>query len=212
MGAFRLLLDLAVVSDAFGTGVGLIPLHGDAVVQSFLIVSGFYMGLVLDTTCAQSTGPFMPTGSRAGPNVCRHFVVSRAHLTGQLFYFRQHKTSAEISRTADTWLVVVVVVTNLFIVGQEWADVSANTRRSPDHRDALHFYELIPQGWSIALELELHAGACPAQTIHACSLGKRRGIRRPSPIAVGDRFGLSLAYFLFPTSLVFFVGRPSVLS
>ena len=161
MGAFRLLLALAVVSMHSGRVFGLIVLHGDAVVQAFFIVSGFYMGLVLDTTYANSTASFYANRLlRLGPTYLVAVTLSflTVLITRQLFYSTT-RDFAEFSRTADAWLVVVILVTNLFIVGQEWAVFLPTRDVHPSHPGVLHFYELIPQGWSIALELYFYAMA-----------------------------------------------------
>ena len=208
MGAFRLLLALAVVSMHSGRVFGLIVLHGDAVVQAFFIVSGFYMGLVLDTTYANSTASFYANRLlRLGPTYLVAVTLSllTVFLTGQLFYSTT-RDFAEFWRTADTWLVVVVLVTNVFIVGQEWAVFLPTRDVHASHPGVLHFYELIPQGWSIALELYFYAMApflARLSTRALWGIVVASGALRVLLAAIG--FDHRWQYFFFPTSLVFFV-------
>src|SRR4051812_39092661 len=101
-----------------GPVFGLTVLHGDVVVQSFFIVSGFYMGLVLDTTYAGSTARFYANRLlRLGPTYLVAATISFATvlLTGHLYYATS-RDFAEFWRTADPWLIAVVIVTNVLIV------------------------------------------------------------------------------------------------
>ena len=208
MGAFRLLLAMAVVSIHSGPVFGLQVLHGNAVVQAFFIVSGFYMGLVLDTKYADDTASFYANRLlRLGPTylVAVTLAFATALLTGRLFYATS-RDFAEFWHTGDFRLILVVLFTNVFVVGQEWAVFLPTRDVHPAHPGVLHFYQLIPQGWSIALELYFYALApflarLSTRALWGCVVAS--GALRVLLWAVGldDRW----QYFFFPTSIIFFV-------
>ena len=213
MGAFRFLLAFAVVSMHSGPVFGLTLMTGTAVVQAFFIVSGFYMGLVLDTTYANSTTSFYVNRLlRLLPTYLLVLTLSvvTVLLTGHAFYSRS-QDFAEFWRTADAWMIVTVILTNLVIVGQEiavWVGVEdGHAVAAPvGHPKLLHVYELIPQAWSIGLELYFYALApflVRRSTRFLWGLVAASGTLRVVIWAAGLDYRWQ--YFLFPASVIFFV-------
>lgn len=166
MGVIRLILALAVVlSHMPGSGVGFIS--GGLAVQCFFIVSGFYMALVLDGKYADRGLFYSNRLLRLAPTYLVMLVVAGV----ALFAFGVSGTgSAEIFQRAfsDPVTAVVMAFENLFVVGQEllfWFSIGPDGGLVFDAAGPLPSETvtvgwqalLVPQSWSISMELMFYA-------------------------------------------------------
>lgn len=197
MGVLRLLLALSVVLDhTFPLPEVRLP-GGDVAVESFFIISGFYMALVL-------TGKYAlvePLGLRlrvfAVARLLRLFptylVVLVLTLLVHLVLVRREGpagwTWSAQGHLLDPLAVLATVAANLLIVGQEvvtWTVIDPSsggmhltTSGAGPHELSGYDFLLVPQAWSLSLELCFYALA-PFL------------VRRSTPVLVGVT-GASLA-------------------
>jgi len=129
MGILRFLLAISVVLAHAEVAW---PISGSAAVQVFFVISGFYMALVLDTRYADVWT----------------FWTNRLIRLFPSYLLMVALTAILVRNYAPFWETFGVfdAITNLAIVGQDVA-----TFQSP--RGAL----LVPQAWSLALELYFYA-------------------------------------------------------
>ena len=166
MGVIRLILALAVVlSHMPGSGVNFIS--GGLAVQSFLIVSGFYMALVLDGKYADRGLFYSNRLLRLAPTYLVMLVIAGV----ALFAFGVSGTgSVEIFQRAfsDPVTAVVMAFENLFVLGQEllfWFSIGPDGGLIFDAAGPLPSGTvtvgwqalLVPQSWSISMELMFYA-------------------------------------------------------
>jgi peptidoglycan/LPS O-acetylase OafA/YrhL len=167
LGTFRFLLAIAVVVSHFGGLWGHRFIDGLMAVQCFYMVSGFLISLILSGKYDAST----PAGLRLFytnralrifvPYWTFFLIIIMAETivsTGQLSHFMQHWPEMSVLTR------VYLLFTNMFIVGQEWMMWLSYEHGSlmpvwssdglPTHLSA--FY-VIPQAWSMSLELMFYA-------------------------------------------------------
>lgn len=160
MGTIRLILALAVV--LAHAGYGRYTLNSGLAVQCFYIVSGFYMSLVLTDRYSSKALFYTNRVLRIFP---AYFVVLAASLgflwAGGAILKMDWET---LTTVPDAQAAVALVLTNLFILGQDiicWFDVS-------DTGSLVYFaasktdiqgwrFLLVPQAWTISLELMFYA-------------------------------------------------------
>jgi peptidoglycan/LPS O-acetylase OafA/YrhL len=173
LGTFRILLALSVALSHFGTAWGYYIMNGRMAVQCFYMVSGFLISLILSQKYDTSTAEgrwlfysnralriFVPYWSFCLAIVIIHALVYFALGTryGADAQFMQHWP--EMTLTTRLYLLF----SNVFILTQEWAmwlayqDGSLVPVWSSDlHSPHLGNFQLIPQAWSMALELLFYA-------------------------------------------------------
>lgn len=168
MGMLRLLLALSVLLAHAGGIAGYTMLGGPLAVQCFFIISGFYMGLVLNERYAV-------------PALDRAFYLNRALRIFGLYYAFLALHLAVFAALAalgyatplDVWFSpqlpfgqkVLLALLNLSVVGQDavlWLRVGPHGLAWTAHFDgsdpgAGFHYMLIPAAWSLSLELVFYA-------------------------------------------------------
>ncbi len=166
MGLFRLVLAFCVVL-AHGLNVPIPAARADVAVQTFYIVSGFYMALVLSEKYHQYGAFFTNRLLRLYPAYLAVAAVTLAHSllrwaidrTGAAPGLALYDTHFDpLNLAAKTYLVV----TNLVLWGQ---DIALFLKFSPDGREleftsnflatypTVEKFLLVPQAWSLSIEL-----------------------------------------------------------
>jgi peptidoglycan/LPS O-acetylase OafA/YrhL len=166
MGLFRLTLAFCVVL-SHGLNIPIPAAGGDVAVQTFYIVSGFYMGLVLTEKYHRFSSFFTNRLLRLYP---AYFAVAGVTLAHALLRWAAGRSSNDPGLLAyEThfaplgWLDKIYLIgTNVVLWGQ---DVALFLKVSPDGR-SLDFttnfaastpqvedFLLVPQAWSLSIEL-----------------------------------------------------------
>ncbi|HEV9035928.1 MAG TPA: acyltransferase [Puia sp.] len=223
MGLIRLLLALAVVATHCGPIFGCNLVGGQIAVQSFFIISGFYMSVILNEKYVGVnnsyrlfiTNRFM----RLYPIYWAVFVATMLVCIGISYLNADHTapvfvnyTSFKTSWFASTFLILI----NLLIFGQGLAMflglnpdgnlfLTANFRNTNPY---VYTFLFIPQAWTLGLELTFYLIA---------PFILRRGLKTVVPLIIGafllrmvlyDRFHLQndpWTYRFFPTEVMFFL-------
>jgi peptidoglycan/LPS O-acetylase OafA/YrhL len=166
MGLLRVALAMAVV-------LGHLPLasykfvNAAVAVQSFYIISGFYMVLVLDGKYRDTRLFYSNRLLRLAPT----YFVMMAIAAGALWGLNASATgSAEIIERAfrDPTSALVMAFENVFVIGQEmlfWFTIEADGTLAfapngalPDETTTLAWQALlVPQAWSLSMELFFYA-------------------------------------------------------
>ncbi len=173
MGALRLLLALAVVLDHAGPLGGLRMTGGLVAVETFFVISGFYMALVLNR---KYVGP----GDTAKFYVNRflrifpaYWLVQLATLGATFVGMVALASPSTLTRFVEHWPTlegttrVFLVATNVLLFGQDWADFFAIGAHGElafaEHlaQAPLPAYEFMftPQAWSLGTELTFYVVA-----------------------------------------------------
>jgi peptidoglycan/LPS O-acetylase OafA/YrhL len=215
VGIFRLCLALCVVISHGGNFLSWQPLVGMAIVQSFFIVSGFYMALILDGKYRDKYIFYQNRLLRLGPSYVAVLLASFATLLliGRGLWEPLSSFSAVLAAKTSL-LPFLVTGLNLGVIGQEISCFFINNggnlefvRRMMPFDQLLLRYMLVPQAWSISLEIYFYLVApfltrCRSTTILSLLFA-----------SLTLRFGLHLfgaasdpwQYRFFPTSIVFFL-------
>lgn len=165
MGYLRLILALCVVIAHSNSFLGISPLSGSIAVESFFIISGFYMSLILNE-------------KYLGPNSYKLFISNRflrlfplywivllltILITGftNLFYLDEGVLSMYEQYKISNSSLLFLIFTNIFVFGQDivmflkltpLGDLSFTTNfRNSDPE--LWTFLAVPQAWSLSLEL-----------------------------------------------------------
>ncbi|HEY3853562.1 MAG TPA: acyltransferase [Verrucomicrobiae bacterium] len=170
MGILRLYLALCVVAE-HGNGQ-ILPwtmLQGEQAVQIFYVISGFYMALVLSTRYSKARDFYVSRFLRIFPTywviLLGTVVVS---LAGGLLFNRWLMLSRYVSHPlAHNGLsgVSLAALFNLTIIGQDWImffkqDPGQSlqvTLKFWTFPNPLYWYLLLPQAWTLAVELTFYA-------------------------------------------------------
>ena len=173
MGTFRFLLALAVVLNHFEGVWGYYMMLGSMAVQSFFMISGFLIALVL----SQKYDPGTADGRRLffSNRLLRIFVpywsVCLTIVLAHLLIFavlgvRYGFDAALVNYGPEMTLMtrIYLLLSNIFILTQEWAMwltyengaifAVLDSDQSSPHVSA---FQLVPQAWSISLELMFYA-------------------------------------------------------
>jgi peptidoglycan/LPS O-acetylase OafA/YrhL len=161
MGFLRLALAMSVVLVHVWPHEG--PpflLGGELAVEVFFMISGFYMALVLSTRYEHATGSFwLARALRIYPTywIVAIAVVALWAVAGDRFQILAHQSGT---------MQLLTAFTNTWIIGQDatlWLALAPDgvlhwTENFHDHAypQPLHFL-LIPQAWSLSLELVFYA-------------------------------------------------------
>ena len=170
MGTLRILLALAVALSHFGGISGYAMMNGVVAVQCFFMISGFLISFVLSTKydADSSAGRKLFYTSR----LLRIFIPYWTALAfcigvGLLLRLSAGTTLSLFPKqfdTLSTWAQAWVILSNLFIITQEWAMwlmydggrlvLTWSADQSVPH---LSSFQFIPQAWSMSLELMFYA-------------------------------------------------------
>jgi peptidoglycan/LPS O-acetylase OafA/YrhL len=216
MGFIRLLLAVSVLIAHAGPLFGLTLIGGKMAVQSFFIISGFYMALILNEKYIGKNGSY------------RLYITNRflrifplywliLLLTCLLFLFLQNgfQSFIQLASSYHPVTMMYLILTNLFMLGQDWGmflEVNKHgllyfSTAYEGTTPFVYLHLLVPQGWTLAIELTFY--------LLAPFLVKRRLWL----IIVGAFASLLLRLFLyahglhhepwtnrfFPTELLFFL-------
>lgn len=171
MGFLRVFLALAVVVGHSGSVLGLPLVSGRTAVQCFFVISGFYMAMVLETKYLKLREKTWTTFMQS--RIARLFPVYLLTVAltialvlagGNVFVNNDSQRLPEfLALPIVTWLPIAV--SNLIIVTQDWAlfagiDAAGHLFFTPDFRSAespAYEYFLVPQAWTVGLELVFYA-------------------------------------------------------
>ena len=172
MGVLRLILAISVVFDHIPLLTYRVATGGDVSVQCFYVISGFFMSLILNekyATSSQNTLFYSNRLIRIFSVYWIFFVLALA--VDAVGYFAKHKgvialfvDNAWRMRPLD---IVFLVVSNIAIIGQDLALFLGLTdgglvwsERFRDFDPGTYRFYLLPQAWSLSLEL-LFYGLAP---------------------------------------------------
>lgn len=169
MGLIRVLLAMAVLFGHLPILQNVHILGAALAVQAFFIVSGFYMALVLSGKYSGQVGLFY--SNRLLRLMPTYFVMCALYAVA-LFVFNASATSApEVFRLAfsNPMTAIVMAFENIAILGQEllfWFTLGPHgelvfntTGAVPNPPDLLLSWQalLVPQSWSLSMELMFYA-------------------------------------------------------
>lgn len=165
MGLIRLLLAVCVVIHHTPSS-GLILMNGGIAVQAFYVISGYYMALVL---CGkyQSLSLFY-TNRLLRLYPAYWFLLAVAAL---LFFgagANGYLNASKMNWLTDPFAQITLLLSNLTLLGQEWVvwfDIDPETggyvtdlaAKYGDGRVPAWQYLLLPQAWTLSLELAFYA-------------------------------------------------------
>jgi peptidoglycan/LPS O-acetylase OafA/YrhL len=173
LGTFRFLLALSVVLSHFGTVWGYHILNARMAVQCFYMISGFLISLVLSQKYDGSTadGRWLFYTNRALRifvpywSFCLIILLMHTLIYGT-FGVRYGVDAAFAEHWSEMTLVtrVYLLFSNIFIVTQEWSmwlayqgGAIVPVWNSDFHSPHMSIFQMIPQAWSVSLELMFYA-------------------------------------------------------
>jgi len=170
MGILRLYLALCVIAAHGGGQVLPWAMHdGNEAVQTFYIISGFYMAMVLSTRYSNPRDFYLSRFLRIFPTywivLASTFVLSMA---GGLIFNRWLMLRTYASHPFahnGTFGVLLATLFNFTLIGQDWImflkhDAGQSlqvTSKFWNDPSPLYWYLLIPQAWTIGVELTFYA-------------------------------------------------------
>ena len=166
MGVFRLTLAFCVVL-AHGLNVAVPAATADVAVQTFYIVSGFYMGLVLTQKYHRLSSFFTNRLLRLYPAYLAVMLITLAHSLARWSIGRGAADPGLVLyethfQPLNLWAKAYVVGTNLLLWGQDvamflrFSDDGHSLTFTPNFMPTFPHVEkllLVPQSWSISIEL-----------------------------------------------------------
>lgn len=168
MGLVRFLLAMAVLLSHMPTATVQF-IHGGTAVQAFFVVSGFYMALVLDGKYADKKLFYSNRLLRLAP---AYFAVMLVALIALLGFEMTATASMENHRDlySNPVSAIIMVFENIFVVGQHllyWFMFTSDGALYLDTHGGLPTETtasgwqglLVPQSWSLSLELMFYAVA-----------------------------------------------------
>ena len=166
MGHIRLLLALAVILSHLPTATFQF-IHGGLAVQAFFVVSGFYMALVLDGKYRDAKLFYSNRLLRLAP---AYFTMMFIALVVLLAFEMTATSSLGIFKSifSNPWSAIILLFENIFVVGQHWLywfmiDDQGGLYLDPhgglptETRSVAWQALLVPQSWSLSLELMFYA-------------------------------------------------------
>ena len=166
MGLVRLLLALAVLLSHMPTATVQF-VHGGLAVQAFFVVSGFYMALVLDGKYEDRKLFYSNRLLRLAP---AYFAMMAIALVVLLAFEMTATASMDIYRSvySNPWSALVMAFENIFVIGQHWMywfmiDSEGGLYLDPhgglptETASVAWQALLVPQSWSLSLELMFYA-------------------------------------------------------
>ena len=166
MGVLRLTLATAVVCWHGGPFLGLRVMPGDTAVQTFFLLSGFYMALVLHTKYRGPGSYRLFLSNRFLRLFPAYWAVLAATFATCLVLqsVKGHSRLSAYDHPLSPFAFVFLVVTNLAVFGQDavmFLGLSPSGRLVPTAnfrltRPELNTFLLIPQAWSLGVELTFY--------------------------------------------------------
>jgi len=165
MGFLRLFLALCVVQAHTGNFIPWPVPNGRQAVEMFFIISGFYMGLILEGRYRTLRGFYESRWLRIAVPYYFHFVfIVLISLASGLLFSKWLALDAYASQPlAHNGLagISIAALANFTIFGQDWVmflrDEAGEglrfTAQFASHPDPLYRYLIIPQCWTVGLEL-----------------------------------------------------------
>ncbi len=169
MGLLRFLLALAVVAAHCNSVFGLQLMDGQVAVQSFFIISGFYISLILNEKYVQQPNAYWLFLSN---RLLRLFPIYWTVLLATLFAYaafsiisdsRSNFLPAVYSTVHfNPFSLIALILSNIFIIGQDlimFMGINLQnghfffTANFQVTKPPLHSFLLVPQAWTLALEL-----------------------------------------------------------
>lgn len=220
MGIIRLVLALCVVVAHSTPILGFMPMHGTGAVQSFYIISGFYMALVLSTKyLPANTGVMNFYASRMSRLLPVYILVLVLTFVGASFIGRT--LYEPLSQLYQKYSLlefpyqILIAATNLFIIGQdlimflatEPSGSSLHWTGNLSASNPAYYFLLVPQAWTLGVELWFYLLAPFIVPLRA------RALVLLLLLSVSIRILLAMhgftndpwAYRFFPNELAFFV-------
>lgn len=171
MGLLRILLALSVVLSHLGVPIEYRLVNGDTAVQAFYVISGFYMALILTgkyrDACIFLSNRFL----RLFPVYWIVLAATAAFsllllLAGRDAGYPGFGAAVQAGRSVTPAAALYIGFTNVFILGQDLSlylqlghDGLAFATRYVDGAQRLYLFELVPQAWSISMELIFYLAA-----------------------------------------------------
>lgn len=168
MGFLRFYLALCVLESHSGNVLSWPVPRGRDAVQIFFIISGFYMGMILTERYGSSVAFYKSRWLRiAVPYYLHLVVIALASLAAGLLFSQWLSLSGFFSGELreNGWLGIVFAgVTNITLIGQDFLLFLRDNRDSglrltanfTEHPFPLYRYLVIPQCWSVAVEMTFY--------------------------------------------------------
>ena len=173
LGTFRFLLALSVALGHFGTVFGYYMMNGRMAVQCFYMISGFLISLVLSNKYDPATadGRWLFYTNRALRIFVPYWSFCLLIFAGHaLIYFalgiQFGVDAALVQHWPEMTLItrIYLLFSNIFIVTQEWSmwlvyqsGAITPVWNSDQYASHLGAFQIIPQAWSVSLELMFYA-------------------------------------------------------
>lgn len=212
MGALRVILALAVVAAHVGPLAGLRFFGGGVMaVESFYILSGFYMALVLSTRYRTRMGDFyFNRFLRLFP--VYWLLAVFAFAVGALYWLLAgHPLGvlAQWHQPIGLWQGAWAVLSNVFMIGSDWALLAGHLAAQDSPAALVGRLLAIAPVWSLAIELTFYLAA---PFILRCSLSTQLALAvaaltlRLGIVAVAGGDGWTVwSYYFAPATWVFFM-------
>jgi peptidoglycan/LPS O-acetylase OafA/YrhL len=221
MGLLRLLLALSVVLAHAGTFHGFDLVGGKAAVETFFMISGFYMALVL----TEKYGQIEQLGRRLktfyGARLLRLYPIYALAVVATLAVdaTERHNWQHLIATGGGSFGpvgLVILIATNLLIIGQDAVIflgshphgglyIAPSLANNPH---PLYGFQVVGQAWSLSLELGFYAIVPFLVRRSVWVIAALGCVSIASRVIVAHVAGLKLdpwEYRFFPTELIFFL-------
>jgi peptidoglycan/LPS O-acetylase OafA/YrhL len=172
MGILRFLLALAVLAAHCGPILGIKLVGGQVAVQSFYIISGFYMTLILQEKYVKENNSYkLFLTNRLLRLYPMYWVVLILTMAFCVFVFvnsggqRFPKFENYTAVRPDIFSFAGLILTNIFILGQDlvmFLGINPEsgtlffTSNFQNTNPFLHTFLFIPQGWSLGIEITFY--------------------------------------------------------
>ena len=165
MGVLRLLLALSVVIAHGGAIHGFAPLGGTVAVQTFFMISGFYMAMILNEKYIGRGSYRLFLSNRFLRIYPMYWVVLLfALLINALIYFKTGSGPLQVAQATGIGGVLLLTVSNLIIFGQDLVMFVGShphghlffTANFQTSTPELWNFLLIPPAWSLSVELAFY--------------------------------------------------------
>ncbi|NID08776.1 acyltransferase family protein [Fibrivirga algicola] len=227
MGLLRILLAAMVIFVHAGPLPAFPTMGGSLAVQTFYIISGFYMALILNEKYVHQCHPYrLFIINRILRLLPIYYVVfSLTLLTAivmvatlgepKLEFFRALRDSSD---QLSPWTSAYLIVTNLTLIGQDWlsfltidpeAGTLVFTSNFTQSGLNLNSFLIVQPAWTVSLELMFYMVApfivrrrtWVLLSIMLVSIGIRYVLRH-----YGHLYSMAWSYRFFPSELLYFVG------
>jgi peptidoglycan/LPS O-acetylase OafA/YrhL len=168
MGLIRLILAITVVIGHSSSIFGLNFIGAQLAVEVFFIISGFYMALILGEKYNSKSTFITNRLLKIFPTYWVVLILCAIYELFNLFFHYQTNQISEFFKPdnhLNLSLILLFIFNNLFIFGQDlilFFGLNINkstlffTPNFREHQPPLYDFMLIPQAWSLALELTFY--------------------------------------------------------